>query len=141
MRRSIEETAAEINTWQRLTHALRRDWEQTKADLRLHAAGHDLQQNIKDTVRQVVGTEGIPSLDIPNASENETLFGDFTGAFNDDLEVSNDDREVDIAVDDPLAGDVPPLSGVDERYRATVGRVFSDLAVTYLGEGRNSTRD
>lgn len=47
------------SAWQRIKDALRRDWEQTKADLtRTH--GHDLHQSALDTVKQALGTEPLP---------------------------------------------------------------------------------
>ncbi|HEY8943904.1 MAG TPA: hypothetical protein VIM73_06575 [Polyangiaceae bacterium] len=50
--------------WERVKEALRRDWEQTKADL--GGGGSELHQGIKDTVRQALGKEPIPPRDLPN---------------------------------------------------------------------------
>src|SRR5690349_14841384 len=47
---------------ERATGAMRRDWEQTKHDLHLKG-GHELNQNIGDTVKQVAGKEAIPPAD------------------------------------------------------------------------------
>lgn len=47
--------------WQRVREALRRDWEQTKADL-TKKRGHDLHQSIGDTARQALGMEPLPIL-------------------------------------------------------------------------------
>ena len=46
--------------WERAREALRRDWEQTKADLTGNASGHDLNQSIGDTVRQATGKDPLP---------------------------------------------------------------------------------
>jgi len=50
--------------WSRVREALRRDWEQTKKDL--HVGGHELNQSIGDTTRQVAGEEALPPLDRAN---------------------------------------------------------------------------
>lgn len=42
-----------------MKEALRRDWEQTKADL-TRKRGHDLHQTAADTARQVLGIEPLP---------------------------------------------------------------------------------
>jgi len=53
--------------WERFKEAFRRDWEQTKADLGGKAP--DLDQNVGDTVRQALGKEPIPPLNVPNRLE------------------------------------------------------------------------
>lgn len=45
--------------WEHVKDALKRDWEQTKADL--HVGGRDLHQDVGDTVKQAVGKEPIPA--------------------------------------------------------------------------------
>jgi hypothetical protein len=47
------------NAWERMREAMRRDWEQTKKDLHMKG-GHELNQNAKDTVKQMAGKEPIP---------------------------------------------------------------------------------
>jgi hypothetical protein len=44
--------------------ALRRDWEQTKKDL--HLGGRELNQSLKDTVKQMIGKQRIPAYDRAN---------------------------------------------------------------------------
>jgi hypothetical protein len=45
--------------WDRIKTAFRRDWEQTKNDLR-GSTGRDLNQNAADTIKQAAGSEPIP---------------------------------------------------------------------------------
>ena len=44
--------------WERVKKAMRRDWEQTKADV--SDGGQELNQSVGDTVRQAMGKEPIP---------------------------------------------------------------------------------
>ena len=44
--------------WANLKEALERDWEQTKKDL--HLGGHELNQNVADTLKQAAGAEAFP---------------------------------------------------------------------------------
>jgi len=44
--------------WANLKEALERDWEQTKKDL--HLGGHELHQDVGDTLKQAAGSEPIP---------------------------------------------------------------------------------
>ena len=53
-------TERHASAWDRVKEALRRDWEQTKADFTLDD-GTDLNQNVGDTVKQAIGREPIPS--------------------------------------------------------------------------------
>ena len=46
------------SAWDRVKEALRRDWEQTKADF--SSQGRDLNQNLVDTVKQAAGSEPVP---------------------------------------------------------------------------------
>lgn len=57
------------NAWDRVKEALRRDWEQTKADV--SSGGKELNQQVADTVKQAAGTEPIPAGDRPNPSTNK----------------------------------------------------------------------
>jgi len=50
--------------WDRVKQAMRRDWMQTKHDL--HVGGHELNQNAKDTVKQMAGKEGVPPTSAAN---------------------------------------------------------------------------
>jgi hypothetical protein len=50
--------------WETLKDALRRDWEQTKADL--HLGGRDLNQGLRDTLDQAAGAEPAPPRDVAN---------------------------------------------------------------------------
>ena len=54
--------------WERMKAALRRDWEQTKADL--SSKGQELDQDVGDTVKQAVGKEPIPPAGVPNDWDN-----------------------------------------------------------------------
>jgi hypothetical protein len=49
------------SSWERVKTALMRDWQQTKHDM--HAGGHELRQNVGDTVKQASGKEAIPAND------------------------------------------------------------------------------
>ena len=52
------------SSWERVKHAMRRDWEQTKGDLA--DTGVDLNQGMSDTLRQAVGKQPIPRDGLPN---------------------------------------------------------------------------
>ena len=52
------------SAWDRVKAALKRDWEQTKADFSKH--GHELNQGAGDTVKQAAGKEAIPPGSVPN---------------------------------------------------------------------------
>lgn len=54
------------NAWERVKEALKRDWEQTKVDLKGH--GTDLNQDVDDTVKQAAGKEVIPPINQPNTN-------------------------------------------------------------------------
>jgi hypothetical protein len=54
--------AESMSTWDRVKEALRRDWEQTKQDLGL-SGGHELNQDVADTVKQATNAEPIPADD------------------------------------------------------------------------------
>ncbi len=58
------------SAWQRTKEAMRRDWEQTKADV--SSGGHELNQGVGDTVKQAAGKEAIPSGNVPNPSGGAT---------------------------------------------------------------------
>ena len=53
--------------WQRVRSAMKRDWEQTKADLTAGRKGADLNQNVGDTVGQALGKQATPGPSTPNA--------------------------------------------------------------------------
>lgn len=52
------------SAWDRTKQALRRDWEQTKADV--SSSGHELNQSLGDTLKQATGKEAIPPGNVPN---------------------------------------------------------------------------
>jgi hypothetical protein len=64
-------TQRETGAWERVRSALERDWEQTKADLSAKHTGHDLHQQIGDTVKQVAGKEAIPPIDVVNCEVDD----------------------------------------------------------------------
>lgn len=53
------------SAWDRVKEAMKRDWEQTKKDL--HLGGKELDQDVDDTVKQVIGSDAIP----PSNQKNE----------------------------------------------------------------------
>jgi hypothetical protein len=57
-------TDEHTSSWERVKHALQRDWEQTKGDLADN--GVDLNQGATDTIRQAVGKQDIPPDGFPN---------------------------------------------------------------------------
>jgi hypothetical protein len=57
-------TDEHTSSWERVKHALHRDWEQTKGDLADN--GVDLNQGASDTIRQAVGKQEIPPDGFPN---------------------------------------------------------------------------
>ena len=65
------------SAWDRVKEALRRDWEQTKKDL--HLGGHELNQDVSDTLKQAAGKQSIPRNDGPNPPQ---VIGDW-----DDVEL------------------------------------------------------
>jgi len=81
--------------WDRVKAAFERDWEQTKSDF--HVGGHDLNQNVADTVKQAVGNEapvkeGAPLQKRPfNATAARYGYGarqNLKRDWNDDIEIS-----------------------------------------------------
>ncbi|WP_437940544.1 hypothetical protein [Sorangium sp. So ce341] len=52
--------------WERVKEALRRDWEQTKADF-TNNKGQELNQDVDDTVKQALGKQPIPPRHVPNS--------------------------------------------------------------------------
>lgn len=52
-------------TWDRIKEALRRDWEQTKHEFS-STSGHELNQDIGDTLKQAAGKQAIPPDNRPN---------------------------------------------------------------------------
>ena len=52
------------SVWERVKEALRRDWEQTKADF--SGSAQELNQGVEDTIKQAVGADAIPAHDQPN---------------------------------------------------------------------------
>lgn len=58
--------------WERTKAAFKRDWEQTKHDLGKKTP--DLNQGVKDTVKQAAGKETIPPAGQPNYEVNEPAY-------------------------------------------------------------------
>ncbi len=58
-------TDQHTSSWERVKEALRRDWEQTKHDFS-DKHGHELNQDVGDTVKQAAGKEAIPPNDRAN---------------------------------------------------------------------------
>jgi hypothetical protein len=48
------------STWSRVKAAMKRDWEQTKADV--SSKGRDMDQDVDDTVKQMAGKQPIPQM-------------------------------------------------------------------------------
>ena len=57
--------------WERVKEALKRDWEQTKADV--STKGVDLNQDVDDTIKQAAGKESIPPAGVPNPPSAKDL--------------------------------------------------------------------
>ena len=56
-------------TWDRIKGAVKRDWEQTKADV--SSKGHELNQGVGDTVKQAAGKEPFPPGNLPNPPKRD----------------------------------------------------------------------
>jgi hypothetical protein len=54
--------------WERAKEALRRDWEQTKADV--SDGGQELDQDAGDTIKQAAGKQPIPPANTPNPPDS-----------------------------------------------------------------------
>jgi hypothetical protein len=65
-------TNEHTTAWEKVKEAFRRDWEQTKADVS-KKAGHELNQNIGDTVKQAAGKEAIPAPGAPNPAKKSEV--------------------------------------------------------------------
>jgi hypothetical protein len=57
------------STWGRVKSAMKRDWEQTKADV--SSKGRELDQDVDDTVKQAMGKQAIPPLSQPNKDADD----------------------------------------------------------------------
>jgi hypothetical protein len=66
-------TESRVSAWDRVKAALKRDWEQTKADLGPRGSGRDVNQNATDTFRQAGGSVPIPPPYEPNAPSEDDL--------------------------------------------------------------------
>jgi hypothetical protein len=56
------------STWERVKAAMKRDWEQTKADV--SSKGKELDQDVDDTVKQAAGKQPIPPMGTPNPEDD-----------------------------------------------------------------------
>ena len=61
------------STWDNVKESLRRDWEQTQHDLSGGRFGQDLNQNVDDTLGQMVGSRPIPPADVANPLDGPEL--------------------------------------------------------------------
>lgn len=52
------------SSWEKVKAALKRDWDQTKNDF--HAGGHELKQELSDTLKQATGAVQIPADGVGN---------------------------------------------------------------------------
>lgn len=59
------------STWERVKAAMKRDWEQTKADL--SSKGQELDQDVDDTVKQAAGKQAIPPEGVPNPEDEDAV--------------------------------------------------------------------
>jgi len=66
------------SAWERTKEALHRDWEQTKADLT--KGGHELNQDVGDTVKQSAGKQPIPPGNRPNPATDPDDWAEFEPA-------------------------------------------------------------
>ncbi len=57
------------STWGRVKAAMKRDWEQTKADV--SSKGRELDQDVDDTIKQAAGKQAIPPLSQPNLEDDD----------------------------------------------------------------------
>jgi hypothetical protein len=57
------------STWGRVKAAMKRDWEQTKADV--SSKGRDLDQDVGDTVKQAAGKQPIPPISQANKNADD----------------------------------------------------------------------
>ncbi len=58
------------SAWDRVKSAMKRDWEQTKADF--SKRGRELDQDVDDTVKQMAGKQPIPPRGQPNVEQPST---------------------------------------------------------------------
>jgi hypothetical protein len=56
------------DAWDRVREAMRRDWEQTLHDVHIKG-GHELNQKLDDTVKQMAGNAPLPPIDQPNPAK------------------------------------------------------------------------
>ena len=69
-------TEKHTSNWDHVKAAFERDWEQTKADFSRNS-GEQLNQNVADTIKQSVGSEPIPPLDVKTRpTETKVAFKD-----------------------------------------------------------------
>ncbi len=57
------------STWTRVKAAMKRDWEQTKADV--SSKGRELDQDVDDTIKQAAGKQPIPPLSQANRDDDD----------------------------------------------------------------------
>lgn len=64
------------STWDRVKAALKRDWEQTKADVT--DGGKELNQDAGDTLKQAAGKQAIPPANVANPADADSSKGDWS---------------------------------------------------------------
>jgi hypothetical protein len=62
------------SAWERVREAMRRDWSQTKHDL--HVGGHEMNQEMGDTLGQAAGKQHLPSINQANPPRVIGVWGD-----------------------------------------------------------------
>lgn len=67
-------TNEHTSAWDRVKDAMKRDWEQTKADFS-SKRGTELDQHVGDTVKQAAGKQAIPAPSQPNATSKDVKPG------------------------------------------------------------------
>jgi len=64
------------SAWDRVKDAMKRDWEQTKSDLTGGRKGHDIDQDVGDTVKQAAGKQPIPPATMKNPPDVDDNYKD-----------------------------------------------------------------
>jgi len=112
------------SAWERVKEAMKRDWEQTKADL--HMGGNELDQDVDDTFKQVVGKDAIP----PANQKNEVGGTPVTAGGS----ITWDDAEVPLAYGHGArhqfgAEHAEWNEGLEQRLEAEWSPTMSDSAI------------
>jgi hypothetical protein len=114
------------SAWERSKAALRRDWEQTKADV--SDGGHELNQDAGDTVKQASGKQRIPTGNVPNPpdswdeAEDAVRYG-YGARQHYAKEDWNDDLEARLKKDWDSSG----REGTWDRFKSSVRRGWNSV--------------